>query len=77
MIIFIMKHITSIAYNHFFNVEIVCSIYKFINSPLQNTYNNALNIITDLCCCKQTMYKVAEIAFFLFFLSGLYGRGCS
>jgi len=37
-----------------------------MKSPVCNTYNNALNVIRDLCCCKQTVYRVAESAFFLF-----------
>jgi len=35
-----------------------------IISPLRNTYNNALNVIRDLCCCKQSVCRVTERAFF-------------
>jgi len=35
-------------------------------SPPRNTYNNAFNVIRDLCCCKQTVYRIYENAFFYF-----------
>jgi len=34
---------------------------------LFNTYNNALNVVRNVCYYKQTVYSVAESAFFLFF----------
>jgi len=47
----------------FLNAEIVCSIDKYqLLHPPRNTYNNALNVIRDLCCCKQIVYKVSESA---------------
>jgi len=47
-----------------------------INFPFRNTYKNALNVIRDLWCCKQTVHRVDESAFFLFFRQA-YVRGCS
>jgi len=44
-----------------------------ISTPPRNTFNNALNVITDLCCCKQTVYKVTESVFFLFFVRPMEG----
>jgi len=33
-------------------------------------YNNVSNVIWDLYCCKQTVYRVSESAFFLLFSPG-------
>jgi len=53
------------------HAEIVCSfdIYQLLSSPpfQQHAYNNALNVIRDLCFCKQTVYKIFESAIFSFF----------
>jgi len=52
---------------HFFeNTKVFCSVDKYHYQPplsYRNTYNNALNIIRDLCCCKQNVYRVFECAF--------------
>jgi len=47
----------------FENAEIVCIVDKY-QPPLRRiTYNNVLNVIRDLCCCKQTVHRVSESAF--------------
>jgi len=46
-----------------------------INSPLRNIYNNALNVIRDLSCCKQTVIGLLK-AHFSLCVQG-YGRGCN
>jgi len=57
------------------NAEIVCSVDKY-QLPLRNTYKNSLNVVRDLWCCKQTVCRVAESTFFLFFRQA-YVWGCS
>jgi len=50
------------------NAEIVRSVDKD-QPPLVTLIHNALNVIRDLCCCKQTVYRVSESVFFVFFLT--------
>jgi len=52
------------------NAENVYSADKY---PLCHTYNYGFNIIRYLCCCKQTVYKVAANIFFLFFRQAIMG----
>jgi len=62
-----MDHIRLRAIHFLKNAGIVCIALKNINLLLfRDTYNNALNVIRDLCCCKQTVYRVAESACLLF-----------
>jgi len=44
---------------HFLNAEIVCSVDNYQPSHPPPPYN-ALNVIRDLYCCKQTVYRVSE-----------------
>jgi len=46
------------------DAEIVCSVDIYQPQHLRNTYNNALNIMRDLCRCKQAVYRVSERTFF-------------
>jgi len=58
-------------------LKLLDALININSSPLfRNTYNNALNVIRDLCCWKQTAYRVAESAFSSFFRQA-YGRVCS
>jgi len=50
---------------HFLTAEIVCSVDKDqLPLPSRNIYNNGLNVISDLCRCKQTVYTVFWKRFF-------------
>jgi len=76
MIIFIMTRMHYVASNITFffskNAEIICSVHKYRLPPTPSQHlQHALNIIRDLCCCKQSVYKVAEAHFFLFFPTSL------
>jgi len=46
------------------------------HTPFRNTYNNAVNVIRDLCCSEQIVYRVSESAFHSFFRQANDGKCC-